>query len=400
MLIKKSVANKFFNYTESNSMYKPSVVHLISSLITGGAERALYALLREGLKDNYNCSVISLLDEGVYGAKIKALGIPVYCLNTRRGIPNIADVFRLRQIISRIEPKIIQGWMYHGNIGASLASFLSTHDSVLAWNIRHSLHDLSAEKVSTRQVIRINRLLSSRAASIIYNSFKSRIQHEEFGFDSTSGLVIQNGFNIDELKPNLEKRAKFRDLLGFKNHDIVAGHVARFHPMKDHAGFLRAAVHVASQNQNLRFLLVGRNVNLDNPKLKEIVPKELLDRFHFLGERSDVYDLMQAIDVLCSSSAWGESFPNVIGEAMALGIPCIATDVGDSSEIISESGWVVPPSDAEQMTRALQSFMSMQPEERINLGSKARQRVEARYTLAGTVSNYDRLYKNLLANKE
>jgi len=304
-------------------------LHIITGLNTGGAERALYALLAGGLADRFTCAVLSLSDEGTMGAPIHALGVPVYSLGMRPGLPGPRTVLRLRSLMQQLQPDVVQGWMYHGNLAASLATHLAPNQPALAWNVRQCLYDLANEKPLTRQVIRANRLLSRRPDAIVYNSKLSRKQHELFGFSAGRGAIIPNGFDVDLLKPDPVVGVAIRRELGLPTGVPVVGHVARFHPMKDHAGFLRAAVEVARRLPQVQFLLVGRDVSPDNPALSGVIPTDILPRFVFCGERRDATRLMQAMDVLCSSSAWGEGFPNVLGEAMACGVPCVTTDVGE-----------------------------------------------------------------------
>lgn len=370
------------------------ILHVITGLSTGGAERALYNVLAGGLGRQYKTAVLSLQGEGSIGPQIRELEVPVYQLNMHRGMPTPSTVMRLRQVVHEFRPDIIQGWMYHGNLAASLAGCLAPGHPAVAWNVRHSLYDLAAEKPLTRQVIRVNRLLSNRKDAIIYNSRLSRSQHETFGFDTSVSLVIPNGFDLEQLRPNEETGTMVRQELAIPEDALVVGHVARFHPMKDHASFLRAAVRVALQMPNARFLLIGREVSPENPALSDIVSQELLERFVFLGERQDVYTLMQAMDVL-SSSSWGEAFPNVIGEAMACQVPCVVTDVGDSADIVGNTGIVVPPSDSAALTKGLLIMLKKPAEKRRALGRAARVRIKANYELKTVVGQYARFYNEL-----
>ena len=376
-------------------MTKNRILHIITGLDTGGAERALYNLLAGGLADRLDCAVVSLSDEGTMGAPLRALGVPVHVLGMRRGMPGPDAVLRLQRLLRGFRPDAIQGWMYHGNLAATLAARISPGRPALAWNVRHSLYDLDNEKRLTRQVIRANRIFSNRPEASIYNSQLSREQHEGFGFASARGIVIPNGFDLTLLRPEPEIGAAVRREFGFDPQALVVGHVARFHPMKDHAGFLRAAVEVARHSPAARFLLVGREVTPENPALAGIVPPHLLSRFVFTGERRDVARLMQAMDVVCLSSAWGEAFPNVLGEAMACAMPCVATDVGDSAFILGETGRVVPPLDNAALVRALIGTLEQSPEQRRALGREARQRIKALFSLDTIVSRYAQLYEDL-----
>lgn len=373
-------------------------MHLITGLSTGGAERALFNLLDGGLAEHYDSHVISLSNEGTMGPQIQELGVPVTALGMRVGRPSPSGVVKLRRVARMLRPDLIQGWMYHGNLAATLAGTLVPGRPPVVWNVRQSLYDLAAEKPLTRQVIRVNRWLSIRANKIIYNSRVSRQQHEAFGFAKAPGKTLPNGFDVERSRPDPEKGKSVREELSIAQDALVIGHVARFHPMKDHASFLRAAVQVASIVPAVRFLVVGHGVSPQNPSLAGIVPQDLLDRFVFPGERSDINRLMQSMDVLCLSSR-SEAFPNVLGEAMACGVPCVTTDVGDSADIVADTGIVVQPLDSEALARGLTAMLEKPDAARRALGRVARKRVEENYSLMSIVEEYDHLYEELHAKR-
>lgn len=375
------------------------LLHVITGLATGGAERALYALLAGGLAARHRCTVVSLGDAGVYGMRIEALGVRVNALGMRSGgAPMPAVLWRLRRIVRGLRPELVQGWMYHGNLAAWLAWGVASEQPVLVWNIRQSLYGLRKEKRFTRVVIRTNRRLSGAPAALIYNSALSRAQHEHFGFHAASGHVIPNGFDVGCWRPaSADERARIRKALGIPTDVPVIGHVARLHPMKDHPRFLRTAVRLAERYPELHVLLAGTGVTPDQPLWCGLVPPELAKRFHFLGERNDVSSLLRAIDVLCVSSAWGEAFPNVLGEAMASGVPCVATDVGDSAAILGDTGLVVRPRDDGALYDGLCQMLDVGAEARQACGRAARARVQAQYGLDAVVAQYSDLYGTLMA---
>ncbi len=371
-------------------------LHIITGLSTGGAERALYNVLAGGLAQSGNSAVLSLGDEGAYGRKIRDLGVPVYTLGMQRGVPGPLAIRRLRRLVRSLRPAIIQGWMYHGNLAAWLAQRMAPGRPALAWNIRQSLYGLSGEKRLTRQVIRANRRLSGGPDALLYNSRLSRQQHEIFGLCSDKGQVIPNGFDLAALGPEPMGASVVRASLGISEAALVIGHVARFHPMKDHARFVRAAVRIAQSRKDIHIVLVGRDVVAANAALSSQVPESLRTRFHWLGEREDVQDLMRAMDLFCQSS-WSEAFPNVLGEAMATGVPCVATDVGDSAFIVGDTGVVVPPGDDNTLFNGLMTLLDKAPAERRALGRGARERIETHFGLAAVVNEYANLYEHLAA---
>lgn len=374
------------------------VIHVISGLSTGGAERALFNLLSGGLGEAGETLVLSLTDEGAFAEPIRKLGVTVCTLNMHGNFPRLAALIRLRKIVHDFKPDVIQGWMYHGNLAALMARLFAANKPKVVWNIRHSLYSLKTEKKTTRQVIRINRFLSAKVDCILYNSHLSRLQHASFGFTDDKAQVIANGFDTEALHPDNDQRSLIRKSLGIESDALVVGHVARFHPIKNHVGFLQAAVKVLETRQEVIFLLAGRDVGLDNPALSGIVPKTMEKQFRFVGERRDVHDVMQAMDVFCLSSD-SEAFPNVLAEAMSIGIPCVTTDVGDSANIIGDYGCVVPVGQPLMLAKEVNNLLSLPETEKKQLGQLARQHIRSNYELSSIVEQYSNLYRHLAVTK-
>ncbi|MBK1670988.1 hypothetical protein CKO28_23555 [Rhodovibrio sodomensis] len=370
------------------------LLFVTTGLGTGGAEQALYRLLASGLGRDRQVSVVSLRDEGTHGQPIRALGHEVSCLGLGGRLPSPGMLVELARRVRAFQPDVIQGWMYHGNLAASLAARLAPGRPAVTWGIRQSLYGLTREKLATRQIIRANRWLSRGPGAIVYNSHVSRSQHEAFGFSGARGTIIPNGFNLDRLAPSSDVARRVRSELSVPADARLIGHVARLHPMKDHPTFLRAAVTLARELPDLRVLLVGRAVDLVSPELSGIVPDDMTGRFLCLGQRPDAAALMQALDVFCLSSN-SEAFPNVLGEAMAMEVPCVTTDVGDAGRIVGDTGIVVPPGDSAAMSRGLSDLLTRPVEARRILGRAARQRIESHYSMTRAVEAYNALYRDL-----
>lgn len=376
-------------------MLKSNVIHIISGLSTGGAEKSLLRLIKSGLGGKYNSYVISLLDEGVVGQELRQIGIPVSALGLRNIGAFFAGIKRLRTEIRKLNPGIIQGWMYHGNFAAIIASKFAASHVVTVWNIRHSLYDLKLEKSATQKIIIANKLLSAKPDSIIYNSLISKKQHEGFGFASIKGRVIPNGVDVKYFSYSKNTSLDVRSMLDIPADAIVVGHVARYHPIKNHSSFIRVAVEIACRYLNVHFILIGNGVTEENYELKKNIPCVLHNRFHLLGERKDINILMNAFDVLCQSSL-SEAFPNVLVEAMSTCVPCVATDVGDSAIIIGETGLVVPKEDDRKLFSGLNKLITMPLNKRLKLGNRARERILTEFTLDKCNERYVELYDKLL----
>jgi glycosyltransferase involved in cell wall biosynthesis len=378
-------------------MRKRTVVHIITGLSTGGAEMMLYKILSTLDRENYESIVISLLDKGLIGPRIEELGVRVFALNMRRGIPHPGCLLRLRRLLRQLGPDIIHGWMYHGNIAATLASWSVRSKVPVLWNIRQSLYKIGNERLLTRLVIRASSVLAFAPECIVYNSRISAEQHERMGYRKSARRLIPNGFDTREFRPDSGRRASIRNELGIPDEVFLIGMIARFHPMKDHAGFLEAAAVLRKKGIKARFLLAGHEVDGGNPVIMATIKSLGLEEdVVLLGERTDVSFLNPAVDIACSSSAWGEAFPNVIGEAMACGVPCVATDVGDSSWIIADTGYTVPPGDPHALAAAWERLATMNPFERGKLGTAARNRVVKYFELEKITKQYEQLYRSFV----
>ncbi|MGH7927094.1 MAG: glycosyltransferase [Candidatus Binatia bacterium] len=246
----------------------------------------------------------------------------------------------------------------------------------------------------TRSVIRLGSALSRIPVRIIFNSRASAVQHARLGYATRRTAVIPNGFDCEQYSPSKTVRQRVRQALGIADSSILIGLIARHHPMKDHTTFFRAAGILAKQYGDVQFLLAGPGITADNEEIAQLVSwHELGDRIRLLGERADISELNNALDIACSCSYYGEAFSNAIGEAMACGIPCIVTDVGDSKWIVGDTGRVVQPRDADAFAGAVKALIAAGREERLRLGLNARRRILSDFSLDKVVQVYETLYE-------
>ncbi len=366
---------------------------IITGLATGGAEMMLLKLCSTIDKSRFSLSVVSLRDHGSIGPKIEDLGIPVYAIGLHRKISLFTSFFKLRKLLADLRPDLIQGWMYHGN----LAAFLFMGKAPVCWSIRQSFYGLDKQRRLTSLVIVVGRYLSKFSNCIIYNSKTSARQHKELGFMEKRALVIPNGFNIDILRPDRNSRLLLRKEWGLNENVVLIGLIARFHPMKDHEGFLKAAALLLRETPNVYFLLVGSGVDTGNAELCGLIDDlGIGNQFLLLGERTDIPKVTAALDIATSCSAWGEGFANSVGEAMSCGVPCVVTDVGDSAWIVGETGRVVPPGDPNALAAAWKSLIDLGSDELNALGALARERVRNNFSLDSVVAQYESLYLKMI----
>ena len=249
-------------------------------------------------------------------------------------------------------------------------------------------------------IIKAGALLSKRVSKIIYNAKVSSLQHMAIGYFRDNSEIIPNGFDSEQFCPKPEARESLRKELDVCNNDILIGLIARYHPMKDHFNFLQAASLLLRQYQQVHFVMVGRDVDWNNFELtRQVRELGISENVHLMGERWDIPEITTGLDIATTSSSWGESFPNVVGEAMSCQVPCVVTDVGDSALIVGNSGLVVPPRDPASMANAWRKLIDLGIEDRQCLGDAARKRIEENYSLGTIVGHYEALYRAMLVNE-
>jgi glycosyltransferase involved in cell wall biosynthesis len=374
-------------------------MYVISDLSVGGAEMMLYKVLAETDRASFEPFVVSLMEGGALRERIESLGVEVHTVGVRPELPTPLDLWRLARLTRRLRPDLIIGWMYHSCLAVQLASILSPLPATVLWSIHYSVSSLAEEKWLTALSIRACALLSRLPGKIIFVSRDGQSKHKPLGFRTENSCVIPNGIDVETFAPSHEARASVRAELGLPGDALLVGMVSRYHPMKDHANFLRAAALSARERPGVHFMLVGRGVDDDNVELRRLIQElGLAGRTHLLGEREDVPRLTAALDVF-SLSSYCESFPNVIGEAMACGVPCVVTDVGDASWIVEDTGRVVPPRDPSALAGAWAEMIDLGEEGRASLGRAALLRVRRLFPVKSVVRQYEALYEAVLAGQ-
>jgi glycosyltransferase involved in cell wall biosynthesis len=286
--------------------------------------------------------------------------------------------------------------MYHGNLAGCLAKTLWRAAPPLLWGIHHTVDDIRDEKWMTRGLIRIGAYLSRWPSKIIYVSRASRRQHRTLGYRDEQATVIPNGIDCERFRPRPGAREELRRILGVGPDTLVLGKVAVVRPMKDHGNLLSACALLKSRGLRFHLALIGRLTTADNGYLMQLIERAgVRDRVSLLGERHDMPSLIGGLDVLIVASAWGEAFPLVLGEAMASGVPCVTTDVGDSAWVVDDTGVVVPPRDPEALAEGVARLITMDGESRHRLGLRARARIEQKFKLGDVVGQYYDLYDSM-----
>lgn len=375
------------------------IVHVINGLDTGGAETMLLRLLSQCNFERFQFEVISLTDIGEIAGGLRTLGIPVRAVGMRReaNFPNPVGVFRLAGWLRQSRPDLVQTWMYHANLVGGVAAKIATRAPII-WGIRQTNVDLASVRLRTSLIARGAALLSNVLPDyILYNSHVSRRAHAALGYADDRASVLANGFDLDVFKPNTAARSTVRRELGLEDGTPLVGLISRYDRQKDHATFIAAAGFVHRQHPTAHFVLAGLGADAANQTLTAAIDEVGLTNYcHLLGHRNHMPDLMAVLDIACSSSI-GEGFPNIIGEAMACGVPCVVTDVGDSALIVGETGRVVPPRQPRALAQEAVSILSLTTNARRSLGQSARERIGAKFSLDAAANAYQDLWRRTVA---
>ncbi len=355
------------------------VMHVITGLGGGGAETALTRLVLAERPVPMNQRVVSLTGGGRYAAVLSDGGIPVDILRMQRGQFGIGGIFRLARLIRRHSPDVVQSWMYHADLAALLGLAISgrRHRTRLYWGLRAA--NMSFEKYGPllRHTFKICAWLSPLPNGIVANSRSGRSHHAAQGYHPRLFALIRNGVDCVHFAPMPDAGRSLRAELGVSPERVVVTHLARVDPMKDHPSLLAAL----ERTPQVTCLALGKGTE-GLPRLSNLVP---------LGEISDVRPTLAAADIVVSSSI-GEGFPNALAEGMAMGLPAVATDVGDTAEIVGQTGIIVPPGEPDALAAAI-SELAGDPDRRTSLGRAARMRIESRFSLDAMVTAFDHLHR-------
>lgn len=373
------------------------VLHITTGLRNEGAQAVLYRLVTNDRQHTHQ--VISLMDSGSYGEKLSCAGIPVHALDMPSGSLTLYGLVKLFRLIRKINPDVIQTWMYHANlVGGVIARIARKH--VVIWGIHHS--DLESGKLSpkTRLVAHMCAWLSWFVPKkIVCCSEAAAAVHVSLDYSSRKIAVVHNGISTFEFKPNEKYRIELRNKLGVQDNEVLIGMVARWDSHKDHATLIAALGHLKSVSpRSWRCILIGSGMNEANHELICLLNESgVRDRFILAGLCDDVAILMNALDLHVLSSS-GESFGNVTVEAMASGVPAIVTDVGVGLIIVGKTGWVVPPSNPEAMSDAILMAINDMEDEATWTARKSacRKRVIENFSVDEMVRAYRAVWENAL----
>ena len=334
------------------------LLFVINCLDLGGAERMLVKLLSTEVFANDQVTVVVLQSRGVLTDELRAAGHEVIHLNLSKTAGGLLRLVRLPVIVRRHRPDVIHSWLYQSDLAAGISAILAGARPVI-WSIRQTdislTHNPALTVICAKLCAWGSRFLPR---AIITNAFASRQSHVSFGYDNARIKVIPNGIDLASFSPDRAAGRQIREELGIPPFADAIGLVARFNSQKNHAASFAAARLMAAERPDLHFILCGAGMVANNPDLNAIIDGSFdKSRIHLLGQRRDIASVMNALNLFMLSST-GEGWPNVVGEAMACGVPCVVTDVGDVARIVGEAGFVVPSGTPEALAETALRFLA------------------------------------------
>jgi glycosyltransferase involved in cell wall biosynthesis len=373
------------------------ILHLITGLGAGGAERQLATLALNSDPNRARHEIVSLLDDGIWGARLRAAGTPVHTLKMTRKWAAPLVLPRLVRLCRSSGADIVQSWLYHADLMGLAVAALSGRAAI--WTLRASNLRFDIYGLETRILVRLLAGLSSFPSAIVANAAEGERWHRSIGYRPRRFVVIPNGIDCQSFAPDPEARISVRRELALPDNALLVGNLSRHDPMKDHPTLLASFARVAERSW---LLLAGDGTDIRNQALdREIAAAGIPPaRILRLGLREDVPRLLAALDVAVLSSWFGEGFPNIVAEAMACGVPSIGTDIGDTARVIGDCGTVVAPGDVSGLAAALARTVALDPAARAELGRRSRARIETQFSVPAMVEGYYSLYRQVLTRRD
>jgi len=377
---------------------KKKILHIIPNLNNGGAERSLYLLAKN---DHFNKHIIICLsDKGKYGDSLLQHKIKVYFLKKDKislfSYKILSFFFNLVSLIKSIKPDIIQTWMYNMDIFGGIAGRLAGVNNII-WSVRRSSYEPSIMSKSLLKRIKTLAFLSYFIPTkIVFNSRSGIINHGLLGYCKKKMLFISNGYDPSSLDFGIKKNT-LKKLLKNKKNFFILGHVGNFKPEKDHYTLLKSLECLSKKNYQFKCILVGKDVDKKNLKLKLLIKRmNLKNNIILLGERNDISNIYKSIDLFILSSIT-EGCCNSLVEAMAHGVPCVSTNVGESKYIIGKFGSIVPTNKPALLANSIDKNLKRisSTNQRFNLRD-IKERIKNKYSMSKNIKKYQKLYKVLV----
>ncbi len=355
----------------------------------------MHSLITQCSATGHEAEVVSLTPGGPTGDALMEQGIKVTSLNCGK-LPTPHSLQRLTDTLINVKPDIVQSWLYRSDLMAGLCRVRHLHIP-LVWGV-HSTNPRQRQKATTA-LVRLNALLSrALPTQIVYCSHDTRQTHEQIGYCQQKGITIHNGVDTNRFTPNRTYRQIVRADLKVGPDTPLIGLVARFDPIKDHRTFFAASSIFLGRYPAAHFVLCGEGIDDQNPALTDLIEEfKLRHSVHLLGPRNDIQKITAALDIACSTSL-NESFSMTLAEAMACGIPCVATNTGGPRELFNNGhGLLVPVGDPLSLADAWQAVLETPSGIHFMNAASLRNHIVTNYSLKRMAHNYLDLYTRLVS---
>jgi len=371
------------------------IAFLIRSLNPGGAETQLVALAGGLVARGCEVRVVTYYPGGQLAPRLAAAGVELVSLGKRTRWDLLGFGRHLIAELRRFRPHVLHCFLETSNVlGALVAPLL--RGTRLVWGVRSSNMDAGRYGLVWRLVLLTERMLVRRPDAIVSNSQAGMRHRVDLGWPAQRIRVIPNGIDTDRFLLRPDARRDIRQRLGVAEDHVLIGQVARLDPMKDHLTLLQATARLDPSRRDVWLVVVGDGPHGRQSQLVEAARQlGIAERVLWLGERLDVPDILNALDIHVLASAYGEGFPNAVAEAMATGLPCVVTNVGDAAEVVGDAGFTVPPRDPAALAVALDRLVTMPAATRRELGQQGRQRILDHYSVGRMVEESLCLYQTL-----
>lgn len=354
----------------------------------------LYNFLKQSYTDSFSPIVLSLID-GDVRHKLEKLGVRVIVSGTSSSILNILHFFvNFYKVVKNCRPKLIHSWMYHANILSFIAKKMFCSKLPIIWSIHNSLYSFKNDKLFTNLVNYSCMFLSTKVNKIHFVSATSLRQHINFGYSSDNAVVIPNGFDTKKFTPVVSNPINFRQNYQYSQSHFIVGMVARYDSVKNHLGLIEAASIISRKYPNIYFVIVGKGV-VKAQSLIVAIKEHGIKNIQLCCEIRRIEAFYPEINVLCSPS-FSEAFPMSIGEAMACGVPCVGTNVGDTKILIGDAGVVIDNYDGASIANGIEALYMAGRKAREGMGKLARNRIQENYSISSVSKRYIDLYCTII----
>lgn len=362
------------------------ILQIIPTLDRAGAEKQMCLLARGLPRDRFDVHVCALTRSGPLAAGLEEAGIPTHLIGKRWKLDPLAFA-RLKKHIAAVRPDLIHTWLFAADAYGRAAG--------MATGTKHFVCGLRCvDPWKSGYELMIDRRLARGTDRIVANSPGVRDFYIKKGLPAEKMTVIHNAAVPVESSPRTTRR-QLLDRLGLPDDARLIGIIGRFWPQKRIKDAIWATDLLKVVRDDIHLLVIGDGPQRDR-LLKYRRQVEITDKVHFLGERSDVADLLPHFDVLWSTSGY-EGQSNAVMEAMSAGVPVVATDIPGTRDLVVEgqTGYLVPVGDRAALARAAQRVID-NPQLAERLGQASRERMATEFSLAKMIDSYARLYDEVL----